>query len=332
MGFVRRAGRILAATVVFAAFAGLQQAEAQWTWTPQTGRLVNQKRMPRETPELQVEYARSLMLEGDYKKALRETDKFSQYYNDTEWADDNQFLRGEIREAQGNWLDAAKEYQQVVTGYPGSDLFDQVIDKQYTIGDYLFARGQDRIQRGWWRPFRRKPLKQAIEVYGMVIANQPFTNAAAEAQYKVGQCRFVLEQYVEAAYEYQRVIEDYATSEWVDEACHGLVLCYEAASLPPAYDQTSSQLAINAVDDFKARFPADPRNEELAPIRAEMRERIGRQRAETARFYEKRRKFDAARTYYEVTATEFSETEAGADARDWLSADAVTQAGGAVSE
>ena len=55
-------------------------AQEQWTWTPQTGRFVNLKRMPKETPELQLEYARSLMLAGDERKALRETEKFVEYY------------------------------------------------------------------------------------------------------------------------------------------------------------------------------------------------------------------------------------------------------------
>ena len=41
-------------------------AQAQWTWTPQTGRFVNLKRMPKETPELQLEYARSLKITDRY--------------------------------------------------------------------------------------------------------------------------------------------------------------------------------------------------------------------------------------------------------------------------
>ena len=59
---------------------------------------VNLKRMPKETPQLQLEYARSLLLEGQYQKAWRETRKFTSFYEGSEYEDDNQFLRGEI-----NW-------------------------------------------------------------------------------------------------------------------------------------------------------------------------------------------------------------------------------------
>ena len=307
----------IAAVVVMVAVVQTA-ADAQWTWTPQTGRLINMKRLPKETPELQVEYARSLMLGGDFKRAMRETNKFEDYYGDSDFADDNQFLRGEIRLAQESYKGAAKEFQKVVANYPETDLYDSVIAKQYEIGDLFYERGQRNLEGGWWRFFRKRPFSHAIEIYTMVIDNQPFTDAAAEAQYKIGLCHFTLEEYVEAAYEYQRVIEDYSASDWVDEACYDLARCYYEGSHPPEYDQAPSYLAIRAIDDFKVRYPGDSRTGTLDTMRVEMRERIATQRLKTAHFYEKRRRFEAARIYYRVVLDQFGETQAAAEARAWL--------------
>lgn len=292
-------------------------ASAQWTWTPETKRWVNVKRLPKETAELQLEYARSFLTSGNYKKALRETDKFSDYYGDSEYADDNQFLRGEIRMAQGSYQNAAREFQQVVANYPDSDLFDEVVDKQYEIGDYFYEKGQRRAGRRFGL-FAKAPYKKAIETYNMVIDNQPFSQAAAEAQYKVGLCHFARKEYVEAAYEYRRVVEDYAGSEWVDEASYGLAETYYKSSLPPDYDQSPSKLAIDAIDEFKVRFPGDERVSDLDAKRAEMRERIAEQRLRTARFYERRGDYTAARLYYEVVVEQFGETNPAEQARAWL--------------
>ena len=299
-------------------------AHAQWTWTPQTKRWVNVKRLPKETAELQVEYARGLMLKGDYKKAIRETVKFNSYYGDTDLADQNQLLRGEIRMGQGNLVDAAKEFQLVVTSYPDSELYEQVIAKQYEIGNGLYAKGEAKMQKRW-RLFRKRPFKRAIEVYSMVIDNQPFTDEAAEAQYRVGLCHHTREEYIEAAFEYRRVIEDYSGSNWVDEAGYGLARCYYDASLPAEYDQVPSYLAISAVDDFRERFADDDRVAELGQVRAEMREVIAQQRFRTAQFYEKRREFSAARVYYEVILDQFPETAAADKAKQWLADNPVTE-------
>lgn len=301
-------------------------AEAQWRWTPETGRFVNIKRQPKETAELQLEFARSFLIQGEYKNALRETGKFIDFYGDSELADQNRYLRGEIKMAEGDWVGAAQEFQQVVVNYPGSALYDQVIEQQYAIGDALYDKGVRNIEEKgpWysfgWRPFKLKPFKKAIEVYSMVIENQPFTPAAAEAQYKVGLCHQTREEYIEAAFEYRRVIEDYSSSEWVDDASYSLAKTYEAQSLPPDYDQVPSQLTIEAIDSFAARFPGDERHAELVPVRTKMRENIARQRLNTARFYEHRRLFGPARLCYEVVVREFPETEAAKTAQAWLDA------------
>lgn len=292
-------------------------AYAQWVWTPQTGRFVNADRLPKETPELQVEYARTLLLEGRHKQAMRETVKFSEFYGDSEFADENQYLRGEIRLSMGDPLAAAREFQQVVANYPESELFEKVIEKQYDIADSFYELG---VQRGdkRWRLFRRSPYKKAIQVYSMVIDNQPFTDAAAEAQYKLGLCHYARKEYMEAAFEYRRVIEDYGGSDWVDEASYSLATCYYDASLPAEYDQSPSRLAIGAIDEFKARFPADPRIAELEPKRSEMYERIAEQRLQTAKFYERRREFRAARISYEVVVEQFPGSSSAETAQQWL--------------
>ena len=299
-------------------------AYAEWTWTPQTGRWINVKRLPKETPELQVEYARSLMLEGEYKKAITETEKFTDYYSDTEYADKNQFLRGEIRMAQGKPIEAAREFQQVVAKYPNSALYDDVIKMQYQIGDQLYADGQKQVKK-FWTLARKRPYKRASEVYSMVISNQPFTDAAAEAQYKVGLCRHTRKQYIEASFEYKRVIEDYSTSPWVDDAAAGLANCYYDSALPSDYDQQPSQLAVTAIDEFKERFPDDARNADLAEKKTKMQESIAEQRLKTAQFYEKRRNYDSARIYYQIAAKEFAGTAAAEKANQWLQQNPVAQ-------
>ena len=317
---------LLAIAVLAAMLAGASPAaQAQWTWTPQTGRWVNLKHVPKETAELQIEYARSLLIEGNYTKALHETDKFSGFYLDSPLADQNQFLRGEIRMAEGNLVEAAKQFQLVVTKYPNSTLYDSVIKKQYEIGDALYKKGEAKLHKHF-RMFRKKPFKNAIQVYSMVIKNQPFTDTAAEAQYKVGLCHHTRKEYTEAAIEYRRVIEDYSTSNWVASACYGLAICYIEGSHGPDYDQAQSQLAVDAIDDFKQRFPKDERLADLEQKRAKMRTNIAEQRLRTAQYYAKRRDFIAARLCYQVVAEQFKETPAAEKAAQWLAKNPVTEA------
>lgn len=311
-------GQLLAVALLLGGLCA-PSAHAAWTWTPETGRWVNEKRLPKETAQLQVEFARSLMLEGKYKRALEETNKFSKFYPNDDAADDNQFLRGEIRMKMGNYKGAAKEFQQVVKNYPNTELYQQAIAQQYVIGDHFYDEGQRKMQKKW-ALLKKRPLKRASEVYGMVIANEPFTPEAAQAQYKVGLCHYARKEYTEAAFEYRRVIEDYAASEWVDDASYGLAVCYYDGSLPPDYDQTNSMLAVRAIDEFKGQFGTDTRVADLDGKRGEMRERLAEGQLRQAGFYVKRREFGAARIYYELIAKDYADTSAAAKAQEWLSA------------
>jgi outer membrane protein assembly factor BamD len=307
-------------------------ASAQWIWTPETGRFVRMDNLPKESPELQIEYERTLVLEGDYSQAWDEAEKFDKFYGDSEFADQNQFIRGEIRLAQEDYVKSAEEFQKVVSTHPGSTLYDRVIEKQYDIGDTLYEKGVKRTggkkTSGWMarRPFswinsaRRRPFKNAVDVYTIVIENQPFTPEAAEAQYKIGKCHYAREQYLEAGFEFRRVIEDYPDSEWVREASYDLTRCYEDSALDPNYDQAPSRLAIESITEFERRFPNDDRVAERKEVGREMFERIGEQRYRSAQYYERRRDPKAARIYYEVAAYEFPGTEASKKALEWLEA------------
>src|SRR5690606_34956776 len=131
------------------------------------------------------------------------------------------------------------------------------------------AQGQKKLQKKF-AFFRHRPLRQAIEVYTMVVDNQPFTAEAAEAQYKIGLSRFTLKEYIDAAFEYRRVVEGYPGSHWSDEAQYDLAITYYAMAQPAAYDQSPCQLAIDQIDTFMVRYPDDSRAGDLRQKRLEM--------------------------------------------------------------
>ena len=137
-------------------------AAAQWTWTPQTGRWINLKRLPKETPELQLEHARALMLEGKYSNAIQEKEKFTKFYGESNLVGENQYIRAEIQLNQGKLMDAARSFQQIVVNHPDTARYNDAVQQQYTIGDQLYEVGLKK-QKQWWKLFRGRPLKRAAE-------------------------------------------------------------------------------------------------------------------------------------------------------------------------
>src|SRR6185436_17832883 len=99
--------RFFPSLIMLAALSVAGTVSAEWTWTPETGRFVNMNNLPKETPELQVEYTRTLLVGREYDRAFDETDKFNEFYGDSEFAYENQYLRGEIKLADEKYVAAA---------------------------------------------------------------------------------------------------------------------------------------------------------------------------------------------------------------------------------
>ena len=241
--------------------------------------------MPKETAELQLEYVRSLMLEGDYRKAHARIRQFMEYYGDDTLADENLYLRGEIQMSRNSLMTAAKSFQQLIAAHPDTDRYHDAIAKQYEIGDLYYAKGEQLATKRF-RLFKKRPYKRAAEVYTMVVDNQPFTPEAAEAQYKIGLCHYARKEYIDAAFEYQRVVEDYVASDWVNDASYGIcpVVTKRRCRQPTIRPQRA---AISSIDEFATRYPEDERLPELQEKRVKMRESVAQQRLDIARFYEK---------------------------------------------
>jgi outer membrane assembly lipoprotein YfiO len=288
-------------------------AHAVWVWTPETGRWINPRNQPRETPEAQLEYASQLRLAGEYEEALTEYEKLFRFYPDSDVCPEAQFQIGQLYEAMGEYERASQEYQKVISNWRSSELFDEVIAKQYEIADWFYQ--QELARRRGFRLFRGRYLRKGIQIYEQVIEDAPFGPAAAQAQYRIAECYFALGQYLEATYEYQKVLDEYPSSEWAGQAMYGLAMCYYKQALPAEYDQTIARKAIEQFETFTGMYPDDPKTDEAAARIAELRERIARQQLLIAQFYERTEKADSARVYYRIVVAKYPNTDAAAEAR-----------------
>ena len=296
--------------LIYLAFAG--SASAVWVWTPETGRWVNPKNQPKETAEAQLEYANQLRLAGDYDEALSEYEKFFMFYPDSELCAEAQFQVGGLYEARGDYERASNEYKKVISNWPTSDFFDKVIEKQYEIADWFCQKEAKRAGR--FTLFRGRYLLKAIEIYEWVIENAPFGRAAARAQYTIADCNFALGRYLEATYEYQKVLDEYPASGWAGQATYGLAICYYKQALPGEYDQTIARKAVEQFRLFVRMHPDDSKTEEAEMRIAELREDMARQQLMIARFYERIEKPASARLYYGFAVAKYPGTEAASEA------------------
>ncbi len=159
----------------------------------------------------------------DYEKAIKKAAMVLAYYPKSRWVDDALMLIGKSYYHLGEYTKAIRKFQEMQTNLPKSDYLD---DSYYWMGlayykleDYplaegsfknLLAKGKDRklLDEGrYWLGeigFVTKDYQRGIEEYGRLVA-EGRGGIRAQAQYRIGECWWEMENYEKALKAFKRV-------------------------------------------------------------------------------------------------------------------------------
>jgi len=268
-------------------------AHAYWIWTPKTGKWVNPKTAVKPTPKEQFSLSKELYDAKNYEEAKREFIKLLKNYPKSAEAAESQYYLGLTQEAQHNQYEAFQAYQKVIDKYPFSERIQEIIEREYKIGERFMA-GEKRKSMGLDLPVDNP----AIEIFAKVVENSTYGPLASQAQYKLGLVLKGLMRYYEAEEAFNKVVSNYPNSEWAEAAKFQLAACRAAVSRSSDYDQGATKDAKQKFEEFVREHPdavlsrdAEKNIEQLSEKEAESNYNIGR-------FYEKQKAYDSAAVYY----------------------------------
>ncbi|RJP29536.1 MAG: outer membrane protein assembly factor BamD [Candidatus Omnitrophota bacterium] len=271
-----------------------QDAGAYWIWTPKTGKWVNPKNQVKGTPQEQFKLAKDLYDSGQLAEADREFKKLIKRYPKAFEASESQYYLGLIEEKQGNLYEAFTAYQKVIDKYPFSERIQEIIEKEYKIGEE-FMSGYKR--KGLGATFAVE--NPAIEIFTKVVENSTYGPLAAKAQYKLGLVLKGLMRYYDAEEAFDKVINNYPDSEWVEAAKFQIAECRASLSRGPDYDLGAAKDAKDRFEDFLMEHPDAELSREAEKNIQELNEKEAESSYNIAFFYEKQRDFKPAMIYYQ---------------------------------
>lgn len=270
----------------------------------------------------QLEVAQAAFDGKDFGTAFKAARRTVNVWPFSDYAPQAQYLLGRCQEAKQNDEAAFKAYQKLIERYPKVENFDEVIMRQMAIANRYLA-GQ------WFRAFGYLPLypsmDKTIKLYDQIIKNGPYSEVAPQAQINVGRAheKKVVKEYPEAARAYERAADKYADRKEGVDALYFAGETYYKQAKKAEYDQSIAAQSIATFTDFSTLHPADPRVTEAQKRVASLKTEQARGSYEIARYYEKRRKWDGAKIYYNDVLAKDPDSALGAEARQRI--DAITQ-------
>lgn len=278
-------------------------SDALWVWTPESGKWTNPKYSVKETPELQLNYAQAIYDTGKCDDAIKEYRKLIKHYPKSRQAPEAQYYIGMCYEKMGKPYGAFKEYQVIIDKYPFSDRSPDVVQRQYDIAVALMEKSKPSFMDSVaGREYN------IVEIFQAVIKNAPYGKLAPQARYKMGLFLLEKKMYQEARDEFEKVVNDYPDSEYAKAAKYQIAIT--DAKRSPEFDreQKTTQIAVQELKDFVKAHPDAEMSEKAKSEIASLREKEAENNFHIAEFYEKQKKFDSARIYYNIITREYNDT------------------------
>ncbi|MEO6995861.1 MAG: tetratricopeptide repeat protein [Lacunisphaera sp.] len=247
------------------------------------------------------------------KAALSLYVKVGKKYPNSVFASEALFHIGMIRQKRRQYYKGFEAFQQMLSRYPNSEKFNQVIGEQYRIASDLFEGKRPRIW-GVIPGFRNR--EKGIEYFETIVRTAPYSDYAplslinASKGYKqIGESEAAIDSL-------DRMINTYPRNVLTPDAYLKIAQTYASLVDGPAYDQASTKDAITYYEDYMILFPGDAGMVSAEKGLTKMKLTLAESKIVMADYYLKyRHNYKAAKVFYNEAITVYPDSDVAKKAR-----------------
>ena len=312
--------------VILAALAVLLLAPtrlaADLVWTPDGGWKVQGGALAAFTGEEGRNALDAMNKARAAEEAGREGTALKQYgivikkYPNSVYAAEALFRTGLIQQKRRQYSKAFMTYQSMVTRYPNSEKFNQVIGEQYRIASDLSEGKRPRIF-SWLPGFRNR--ERAIGYFETIVQTAPYSDYAPLALMNAARGYKKINETGAAIDALDRMINTYPRNVLTPDAYLKIAETHASLVDGPAYDQNSTKEAITYYEDYMILFPGDAGMAAAEQGLSRMKTVLASSKLTMADYYYKyRRNYKAAKVFYNEAITVYPDSPVAAEAREKL--------------
>ncbi len=304
--------------LLFALVAGLwllgATARADLVWSRETGWRVEGGALSglagpegRKALDLMNE-ARTNEDKGNNRSAIKGYTNITKRYPNSIYAPEAYYRAAKLHVARREYTKGFEAFQQVISRYPNTKRFNEIIGEQYRIASALLDGARGRMFFGLLPGFVSRD--KAIEYFEAILSNAPFSDYAPLSLMNIARGHQKLNQPEDAMDALDRMINNYPQSLLAPDAYLKLAQAHASLVDGPYYDQASTKESITYFTDFMLLFPSDANVGAAEKGLDSMKTMLAESKMKIGDFYfYKRNNFTAAKVFYNEAITAYPESE-----------------------
>lgn len=287
---------------------------ADWVWSPEQGKFINTEENTQSNADDIFDNALDFYKEKKLPKAIEQFQLILKKYPKSRVAPEAQYRLGTIFEEQGDFVKAHKAYQALIKSYPQSERFEEVVEREYQLGNAFLSGKKGKVMGLEVRP----SLPLAIEVFKEIVESAPYSSFGDKAQFNIGVAYQRSGKYDDAGEAFQNLIDQYPQSSLVQQARLQMAEVAYAKASTQTRDQGALDVAAQQAKGYLQRYPNAEDAEKASRIQQAVDERNAEKNYRIGLYYEKDNYLESALIYYRDTAKRYASTSWGQKAADKL--------------
>ncbi|HWA27285.1 MAG TPA: outer membrane protein assembly factor BamD [Lacunisphaera sp.] len=248
--------------------------------------------------------------------ALKHYGVVTKKYPNSVYAAEALYRIGLINQKRHKYHKAFETYQVLVSRYPNSEKFNQVIGEQYRIASDLYEGKRSKVF-SWLPGFKAR--ERALGYFELIVQTAPYSDYAPLALMNAARGYKKMGENEAAIDALDRMINTYPRNVLTPDAYLKIAETHASLVDGPNYDQSSTREAITYYEDYMILFPGDAGMANAEKGLAEMKTVLANSKLTIADYYFKyRRNYKAAKVFYNEAITVYPDSPVAKEAREKL--------------
>jgi len=251
--------------------------------------------------------ARASEEKGHASSAISDYGTVTKKYPNSVYAPEAFYRSAKLRLAGKDYTKAFEDFQQVITRYPNTKRFNEIIGEQYNIARALLDGARGRMFFGLLPGFVSR--EKSIGYFETILVNAPYSDYAPLSLMNIAIGHQKLKNTEDAIDALDRMINTYPQSLLAPDAYLRMAQIEATQVDGPYYDQAATKESITYFTDFMLLFPSDSNVAVAEKGLDGMKTMLAESKMKMADFYFYRRNnFTAARVFYNEAITTYPDS------------------------